>query len=200
MPEVKLDGLIEKIKREGVLAANQAAQEIETAAKEQAKEIIAAAEAEAQSILSRAKQESDKLKANAASALNQTARDFVLTVKEEITKVFDGILKQQVKEVLTPEFLKEIILKIVDKWSPSGQIPLDFMLSEQDHQQLTGLIVSHFKKKLSETIEIKPNSNFDQGFYIGLKGQDVYYDFSDESLLEIFKSFLKPSLAAMLTG
>lgn len=200
MSEVKLEGLIEKIKNEGILAANHAAQEIENTAKEQAKEIVDAAKSEAQSILSRAKQESERLKVNVESALKQAARDFVLVVKEEIVKVFDRILKQQVKEVLTPEFLKEIIVSIVDKWSPNGQIPLDFMLSEQDHQQLIGLIVSHFKKKLGETIEIKPNLNLDRGFCVGIKGQDVYYDFSDESLLEIFKSFLKPSLAAMLTG
>ena len=41
---------------------------------------------------------------------------------------------------------------------------------------------------------MKASPDFTHGFRIGLKGKDVYYDFSDESIAEMLRAALNPRL------
>lgn len=196
--EVKLEGLIEKIKKEGIAAAQLRAEEIEQTARAQAQKIIEEAQQEAARFVADAQHQADKIKANATAALTQAARDLSLTVKEELVNIFDRILKAGVDEALDAEFLKTLLLKVVDNWSPAKDVVLEVYVSEADKRKLTDSVFAEFKKKAKNNIEIKANRSIDQGFRIGVKGQALYYDFTDESILAVLKKFLNPALAAVL--
>ena len=38
------------------------------------------------------------------------------------------------------------------------------------------------------------------GFHIGLEGEHVYYDFTDEAITDVLKAFSNPDLRAILDG
>ena len=54
------------------------------------------------------------------------------------------------------------------------------------------------KKQAKEKLEIKAAPGIDKGFQISIKGEDLRYDFTDQSILEALKGFLSPSINAVL--
>lgn len=194
--DVKLENLIEKIKKEGVQEAKKESENIINHAKEEAVLLIEDAEKQADNIIKNAKQEVEKYKVNAEGAIRQAARDLVLVVKEKIKSMFDGALKRDVSDVLTSDFLKELILKITDDWSSDKR--LEIMVSDEDKEKLQGLVFSNLKEDLKDSIIIKVDSKIDKGFRVAVQGEDVQYDFSDESIIASLKEFLNPALAEVL--
>lgn len=196
MQEVKLDSLIEKIKKEGIVEAKRKEEEIICQAKAQAQRIISEAEQKAQIIVEEANQQANKLKSTTNAALNQAGRDLVLTVRDKLQRLCESVFKSRVSGILEPAFLQQIILKLIENWSPQKSI--EVFVSESDKQKLEQLISFSLKKEAKNTIEIKVNKNIRKGFFIGVKGEDVYYDFSDESILQSLKEFLNSTTLSVL--
>ncbi|MBU0878039.1 MAG: hypothetical protein KKD55_00325 [Candidatus Omnitrophica bacterium] len=197
--EVKLESLIEKIKKEGVEEAMRAVQEIAKEAQDKAQEIINEAQAQAGKIIDEAKKEADKLEYNSELAIKQAGRDLILRLREEISRLFSNVLKRSLTHTLTPQFLGELVVKIIDQWLPQREAQtIEIIVNDKDKQKLEELILSQLKKEAGDRLEIKINNNIDCGFRIGIKGEDVYYDFTDESILESLKEFLNPTVSALL--
>lgn len=198
--DIKLDSLIDKIKKDGVDKANKKAREIIESANNKAGDIVEEAKKKAASILEKANDEANKLKSNTQSSLKQAARDTALATKDQIIKLFNKILKEKISEELDSEFVKKLILKISDKWSLKKEERLEALVSKDDISKLLQLLSGEIKKQAKGEIEVKVNNSIDRGFRIGIKGKDIHYDFTDESILESLKEFLNPAIAAMLNS
>jgi len=196
--EVKLERLIEKIKEEGVTEGRKISQELIEKSKQEAKEIVNQAKQEAERIVNQAKQEATQLKKNAEMTIRQVSRDVVLALKEQLIHLCDNIFKQEVSKILTPDFLKELIIKIVTNWWERENVPLEILVSKEDKQKLEELLFVQLKQKAKNEIIVRINENVRKGFRIGVQGEDVYYDFSDESIWEALKSLLSPTLLRIL--
>jgi V/A-type H+-transporting ATPase subunit E len=194
--ESKLEHLIEKIKSDGIAEAEKSAAEIIENARKEAEGIIKKARADAEQIIADARKEADKLKTNAESALKQASRDTVLVTKEKLLKLFDAAFKRELGSALSPEFVKDLIIKIVDSWGRDKQ--LEVLVSEKDLQQLQDLVFSQSRAQLKETVTIKVDKGISKGFRVGLKDSNVYYDFTDESIAEFLGEFLNPGIREIL--
>lgn len=196
--EVKLDSLIEKIKKDGVEEAKKASDDIIQKANKEAEKIINEAKLKAEKFLNDSKDEFEKLKNNTQSSLKQASRDLLLVLREQIMGIFDRVLKAQVSKSLTPDLIKQLIVKVVDNWVVQKNDVVEVLVNEDDKKKLEDLMLSLLKQEAGNMIEINIGKNVDKGFRIGIKGQDVYYDLTDESILEAIKEFINPSIAAML--
>ena len=194
--EAKLENLIEKIKQDGVEEAERQSKEIIAKAKNEASEIVNSAKNKAKEIAQEAEKEAEKFKQNAESAIQQAARDLVLLLKERIRTLFDSLFKMNVSETFSIDFLKELIVKIVVNWGQDST--LEVLVSDADKQKLQELVFSSLKKELRNTIILKTDNRIHKGFRIGIKGEEVYYDLTDEGILEFLKQFLSPSLSEIL--
>jgi V/A-type H+-transporting ATPase subunit E len=196
--DVKLENLIEKIKKDGIDEAQKESQAIIDKANQEAAAIIDEARAKAKKLIEDGQKEVERLKINGEKSLQQAARDLTLSLKEQLVALFDRLLKQKISESLSPEFLKDMIVKIIDKWSQEKKVAIEALVSEKDKKKLEELLMHELKEEAKKTIDIKISTTIEKGFRIGIKGQDVYYDFTDESILEALKEFLSPSLATIL--
>lgn len=196
--DVKLDSLIARIKKEGLDEAQKTSKGIIDKAKLEAAQIIKRAEQEAKAVVSRGQAQADKLKTNTESSLKQAARDFLLSLKNEVNGLLAGLLKKKVAGELEPEFMVKLIVKIVENWAKAKEGRLEVLVSKQDKQKLESLLQKELKLEAKERIEIKINKTINRGFRIGIKGQDLYYDFTDETIGEALGSFLNPAIRAML--
>jgi len=194
--DVNLENLIEKIKKEGVEKAQHVSDEIVNKAKKEADGIVAQAKKEAAKIVEEAKKESARFQKNAELALKQAARDSVLQMKGKLTALFDHVFKRRVSDELTSDFLKTLILEIVEAWSHNPNIEIH--VNEKDKKKLEQVLFQSLKKELQRSVTIKVNNDVAHGFRIGIKGESVYYDFSDESIADMLKTFLNPRLTAIL--
>ncbi len=194
--ESKLEHLIKKIKSDGVEAARKSADEILKNARKEADSIMKKASADAAQIIADAGKEAEKLKSNAEAALKQAARDTVLVTKEKLLKLFDAAFKQKIGASMSPEFIQELVLKMVANWGDDKA--LELLVSEKDLKRLQELVIAESRAQLKDTVTIKVDKGISKGFRVGLKGNDVYYDFTDESIAEFLGEFLNPGIREIL--
>jgi len=194
--ESKLEHLIEKIKTDGIEEAKKSADEIIKTARKEAESIIKKAREDAQKIVAEAGKQAEKLQSNAESALRQAARDTVLVTKEKLIKLLDKVFQRELGAALSPDFMKELILKIAEHWS--GGAKLEVLVSERDLEKLRELMFVKSRSELKDTVTIKVDKGISKGFRIGLKDNNVYYDFTDESIAEFLAEFLNPGIREIL--
>ena len=97
---------------------------------------------------------------------------------------------------MKPGFLKELIVKIVNTWAKDSKA--EIVINEKDKDQLEKVLFSGVKDELKNSISIRVTSDISNGFRVGLKDEEVYYDFSDESIAEVLKSLINPKLKEIL--
>src|SRR3989338_6306552 len=104
--------LIDKIKTEGLQAADQKAREIEERAKRNAQGILNEANKRAQDLLLEAEEEIQKKQEASRTALRQASRDTLLSLKKEVQKLLHKVIAAQVADALTPDKLSDIIAQV----------------------------------------------------------------------------------------
>ena len=57
---------------------------------------------------------------------------------------------------------------------------------------------AELKAEIAKGLEIKPDKTLSAGFRIGVNNGAAYYDYSAESLAEMFSAYLNPKVAALL--
>jgi len=194
--DVKLGDLIEKIKKEGIEEAQQTSDEMIIEAKQKAASIISQAKKEAEKIVQDGRKQSEQFKENSEADLQQSTRNAELLLKEKINSLFDKVFKRKVADTLTPDFLKEMILTIVTAWANNSSA--EIVLKNDEKQKVEALLFSGINKELKESISLKASNDVTKGFRIGLKGEQVYYDFSDDAIAETLKSLINPNLKEIL--
>ena len=196
--EMQLNNLIEKIKQDGVEQAKRTADDIIQQAERSRKSIIAEAKQQAESIIKEAENNADNLKDNADKAIGQAVRDAVLSLKQEVKKIFEDILTKDIQATLTEDFLEKLVIKFIDAWGKDKDAGLEIVLNPQDKDGLGNLLISRLKHRLHKGITVKVNPNINKGLYIGLEGSNVYYDFTDQAILEILKQYLRPFILKII--
>ncbi|MCF7869580.1 MAG: hypothetical protein K9L69_03920 [Candidatus Omnitrophica bacterium] len=197
--DVKLESLIEKIKKEGVDQAQQQSDQIIKDAHAKGKEIIQKAKDQAQKIKKEAEKEAQKFQENAKISLKQAARNVILSIREKLISIFDSILKRELKESLSPEAIVKMLESIIDKWSKEKDKEFEVLVNKKDKKELEELVLAKFAQGAHDKIEIKSSSQIEKGFQIGIKGEDTHYDFSDEGITESLSVFLNPAIADLIS-
>jgi V/A-type H+-transporting ATPase subunit E len=193
---VKLDSLIEKIKADGVDAASKQAEEILAAAKKDADDIVKKAKEKAEQYRKSAETDAENYQKNAEVAIQQAARDTVLVLKEKITAILEQALLADVDKTLDKNFLKELIVKVAEVWAKNDDV--EVLVGDVDVEALSAELKDALSKSIKGTVEVKLDKKITSGFQIGKKGDDLFYDFTDESILEALRVFLNPKLAEIL--
>ncbi len=198
--DVKLESLIEKIKKEGVQEAEAKAGQIIKEARDKGEKIVKQAQEEAKTVKEKGQQDAEKFSKNAEESLKQAARNLVLSVRERLTAIFENILKQELRAALGPDELAKILENIINKWSKEKEKGLEVLASEKDKGKIEKILVEKFKEKAKNKIEIKSSKSVKKGFQIGIQGQDCYYDFSDDGIIEALSVFLNPLISSLISG
>ncbi|RPI00789.1 MAG: hypothetical protein EHM72_08265 [Calditrichaeota bacterium] len=194
--EVKLENLIERLKSEGVEGAQKQADEIIKTAQKQAEEILNKANKQAEDMILKSEVQARQYQENAELALRQAARDGELLFKNRLTALFDSVFKREVKTALQPDFLKQMILKLAEGWKAGSDI--EVLANEADVQKLEALLFAGLKKEAASGISFRISNDITAGFQIGIKNENIYYDFSDEGISDLLKTFLNPRLNEIL--
>lgn len=198
--EVELKNIIEKIKTEGVEEGAKKAADIVQNAQQKAGETISDAEKNAKRIVEKAREEAEKLNKNAQVAIKQASRDAMLALKEDITNLFEKVIKREVAKQLSDDIIQKMLLILAEKFDKSGEKELEILLSEKDKKDLEETLLRKGKEEILKGVEFKVSSNVETGFLVGKKGENVYYDFTGEAVAEAFETFLNPKIAELLNN
>jgi V/A-type H+-transporting ATPase subunit E len=198
-PDISVQSLLDKIKREGIEEANTRAQEILAEARGEAERIIGEAQDEAEKLLAEAKAEIARNREAFESSMSQAGRDLVLGLKNDMSRLCQRIMEKEVASALTPEVMKEIILRMAGAWrvGEPGQ-GIEVLTSEKDRENLEKWLFHSLRDELKTGITLKPIDRIRAGFRIGEKGGSLHYDFTHEGVAEILMEYLNPRIAVYL--
>lgn len=197
--DVQLQELIDKIKKDGIANAESEAQKIIAEAEKKAQSIIADAEEKSQEIIKNARAETSKMEKASEEAIIQAGRNMLLSFKDSLLSELNGLVQAETEKATTKEVLAKLIPETVKAWSKNTQVDeLSVLLSEKDLSSLQAAFTNELKAEIEKGLEIKPDKTLSSGFRIGVKNGAAYYDFSAESVAELFAAYLNPKVAALI--
>ena len=195
--EVRLDALVSKLHTEGVRRGEAEAGEIIRRAEEEAAEIRRKATEEAEAMVNAAKSQAEEFERNAVASIRIASRDTMLALNRGVRDLFERGFGRQLGKVLDePTFLKELISALARDWAGGKGVTVS--VRPELGEDLLKVAKSGLESILDEGIEIRLNRSITNGFRIRREGDQVAYDFSDESVVEALKVHLSPQLIELL--
>lgn len=198
----ELQALLDKINEEGLKKADAQREEIVAAAKEEAARIIAAAKTESEQMIEKARQEADMLRAKGEQSLQQAARDVLLSLREQLQERMQTVARAAIREGLEPAQLTTILKTVIESFleGRDGEGNAVIHLNPDQEKQVRDILEKQLAADLMARVEIAPVRTVSGGFRLQMKGEDVFYDFSDEALAEALTEFVNPRLAEIIAG
>lgn len=196
-----VQGLLEKIHSEGISKAQEEKLAVLAQAKQEAQAIVAAAREEALQLVENAQKQiaSDRKKAD--DSIRQAARDIVISMKADLLGKLNAVTRECIAESMTAETMEKIILEMAKNYSSSnGSVSAEILLSKKDQEQAQAYLMSRLLAALKADPEIHLTNDFNAGLQIAFRGNEVFFDFSDEALTEVLCKFTGAKLAAVIKG
>ncbi|MBO4759565.1 MAG: V-type ATP synthase subunit E [Spirochaetaceae bacterium] len=197
--DVQLQELIDKIKKDGVGAAEASAQAIIADAEKRAEAIVAEAERKAAENEKKAKAEAERLEKASIDAIKQAARNTILSFRDGINAELSALIQAETAKSYDDKLLKTLIPEVVKEWVKNPEATsISVLLSEKDTAALSSSLAAALKNEIAKGLEIKADSSLDAGFRISTKDGAAYYDFSAESVAALFSAYLNPKTAQIM--
>ncbi len=188
----ELQQLLEKIQRDGVDKANAEAAAIVAKAKAEADAIVKKAQEDAAAAEAKGKADAEAYAARAKETISQAARDAVLKVKDDVTKLLTKLIAEDVTAALATEAvpLAADAVKELVTGSATAEIAAAPKLVDALRAQLAAQAQGGVKVVSDETTGA--------GFTVRLDNGRVEHDFTDAAIADALAQRLRADLAAFL--
>ena len=197
--DIQLQELIDKIKKDGVASAEAKAQEIIAEAEKKAASIISSAEEKADSIIKSGKAETERMEKASIDAIRQAGRNLLISFRDGVNAQLSALIATETSKVYNADMLKTLIPETVKAWASKDDVnSLSVLLSENDLKELEKDLGAALKDQINSGLEIKLDNSLTKGFRIGTKDGSAFYDFSAESVADLFSAYLNPKTSAIM--
>jgi len=187
----ELQQLLEKIQRDGVDKANAEAAAIVAKAKAEADTIVKKAQEDAAAAEAKGKADAEAYAARARETISQAARDTVLKVKEDVTKLLTQLLAQDVSAALATEAVPLAAAAVKELVTGSGaEVATSAKLVDALRAQLAA--------QAQNGVKVVADEMTGTGFTVKLDNGRVEHDFTDAAISEALAQRLRSDLAALL--
>jgi V/A-type H+-transporting ATPase subunit E len=196
--EIQLQELLDKIKKEGVESAEAEAAEIRELAEAARARTLEEARREAEAIVAAARVEASRLQDSGVASLAQASRDCLLAFRDRLQAVLAEAVGRETKAALSPELLASVIPQAIAALAAGDSADLAVLVSPADLARLEAHGKALLDAELRKGLDLRPSADIEAGFRIVEKDGSAYYDFSAESLAEIFATRLNQGLGAIV--
>lgn len=198
--EIEVQQLIDKIKKDGLHVAQQQTETALREAREKADRIVSDAEQSATETRRLAQAEADKFQKSAKEAIKQALRDAVLSLRQDVEKMFSSILKEDVDAQLQKEdVVSQVILEALKNITKSGDDEAaKVVLPSDSSKKLEEILRAQFTEKAKSKVTIAKSESLPSGFAISQKDGYVYYDFTDSQIASLLFSSISEDIKQIL--
>ena len=188
----ELQQLLEKIQRDGVDKANAEAAAIVAKAKAEADALVKKAQEDAAAAEAKGKADAEAYAARARETISQAARDTVLKVKEDVTKLLTKLLAQDVAAALATEAvpLAATVVKELVTGSAAAEVATAPKFVDALRAQLAA--------QAQDGVKVVADEMTGTGFTVKLDNGRVEHDFTDAAISEALAQRLRADLAKLL--
>ena len=192
----ELQGLLDRIRSEGVERAEAEAARIIAQAEARAVGIVAEAEEQAAALRRSAEADAVAAAERGQTALEQAGRDFLLSLEKSVEAVLRETLCETVAEALTPGVMAEILVRLADAYAAHdmNESRVDVLLSPEDRDAVGAIVLEKYRDLVRQGLTLRPDERVDGGFKVSFVDYHLYHDFSAEALAEALAPVLKPPL------
>jgi V/A-type H+-transporting ATPase subunit E len=191
----QLQQLIDKIKEEGVKAAEDRSAEIEREAKARAAEIVSKANKDAGNILAEAKRRTETLEESMKTAVRQAGRDFLLSVRQELDRMLKKLIAEEVKKSLSSDTVAHLAAELIKDAGKTGVI---LSVTAERAKEAEKYFIARLSEEARKGVTLRPSDEAGAGFLISYDSGRSFFDLSDEALIEYIRSSVSSRLADIL--
>lgn len=195
----ELQGLLERIQKDGIEKADSEADKIVEEAKSKAAAIVSDAKKEAEALLDKARDEGKMFEQRGKSAISQAARDVVLSVGDAITATLQGIVSKQVDKALSSDDFAAIVKSAVLTYCENDSAAdIEVITGEAQREQVVAYFMSEMAEQMKAGLTVKGDRNIVSGFIVSMKEGGLHHDFTGETLTDAIGTLLRPELAEIV--
>lgn len=207
-----VQNLIDRIRDQGVQAAQEEADRLLREARQRAAEIVAQAKAEADATQEKTRAEIEAYRAASMEALRLAARDTVLQLKAGVVSRFEEFVKRLVTSATRDkELIRSIVLVLAghaaDEFIKDKEIQVrissslledqaDPVLMKEGNLAILGLS----SDMLREGLELVPDRDVEGGARVRLVRDKLEIDLSDRAVARMIAQHLIPRFKAIMEG
>lgn len=196
----KLQELTDKLYNEGVQKANQEAEIIIEKAQEEAGNIIEEAKKYADEILKGAKEQASEISRKIESEIKLSSAQAISTLRQQIgNSIAVQVLEPTLEQLFSSsDYIQNLIIKVVEGWSASGNFDVNLILPEEDKNELDKFLKNSLSAELNKGLAFEFDKNTKAGFKVGPKDGSYIISFTETNFQNFFKSFLRPKTKQLL--
>ena len=198
----KLQELTDRLYSEGLSKGKEEGEKLLQQAGKQAEETLAEAKAQAAAIIAKAQKEAADLTEKAQSDVRTASEQALQTTKTEIENLLlNSVCGKQVSEALSsPDFLREIIKTVAEKFSAEQATDLSLVLPAALQDKLEPFVKGELAKTLSKGVDVQFSKKIAGGLTIGPKDGGYYISLTDETFKSLIGEYLRPATRKLLFG
>ena len=198
----KLQELTDKLYNEGLSKGKQEGEELLAKAKAQVDDMLARAQAEAAKIIEAAQKQAEEIKTKTASDIKMASTQSIAATKKDIETLIVGKMTgEAVKKTLSsPDFIKDLIKAVAEKFTTDGPVDLNLVLPESLKNDLEPFATKELAKILGAGVEASFSKKIAGGFQIGPKDGGYFVSFTEETFNQLISEYLRPATKKLLFG
>lgn len=194
----KIKGISDYLRNSVLDPAEKQKNEILQNAEEEKKRIIKDAELEAEKIITNAKNQAEHEKSTLESSLRIAAKKAVDALKLSVEKeILTGSVDANVKSALSNEEIVKQLIVAVSENILKENTDAEVVLSEKMKANLADFFKSEIASKTNSNLTLSSDT-LPGGFAIKMKDSSLMFDFTEESVVELMASFLRPEIRKYL--
>ena len=119
--------------------------------------------------------------------------------RDSVTKELSSIVNETISDSISKDSLEKLIPEIIKEWTKNSDAKdISVLLSEKDLQTLESSFKNSLKNEISQGLTLKVDNSLSKGFRVGIKDGAAFYDFSAETVAELFSAYLNPKVSALM--
>lgn len=189
-----LEGLVSKLKEQGIGAGMEEKQRIIESAKEEAKLLISGAEKQSREILEEAEKKAAQIEKNTQTTIAQASRDMIEATKMAVLQYLKSVFGKQCESLFKHEqYFKELLKAVVEA------IPGNKTLSVPDNvlKEMESFLL---KQALSENVILKPLGENNAKIVVeSMDNGDIQFVLSSQDIEDGLFSMLNKDLVERIT-
>lgn len=190
-----LEGVVSRLKEQGVQAGESEKQKILETARAEADQILADAKAKSQKIIEDAKAQAEQSEKNAKAAISQAARDMVEATKISLINHLKEAFGKECKQLFTQEeYLKALLEKVLEQISGKKSVEVGAELSAKMEAYLKSTAFAN-------EVTVKPLAGNDAKIAVSCEGNEgMQFMVTAEDVQQGLFSLLNSELVEKITG
>ena len=198
----KLQELTDKLYNEGLSKGKQEGEELLAKAKAQVDDMLAKAQAEAAQIIAAAQKQAEEIRTKTASDIKMASSQSIAATKKDIETLIVGKMTgEAVKKTLSsPDFIKDLIKTVAEKFTTDGPVDLNLILPESLKNDLEPFATKELGKILGTGVQASFSKKIAGGFQIGPKDEGWFVSFTEETFNQLISEYLRPATKKLLFG